>query len=335
MNSNLKQQSQATLNAYNEKDYVSIVRALAIFSVVCAHVTDGSGSITNLVISSLGTYGVAVFFLLSGYVFSFEKRSFGAFCRRKLTTILIPWLFCGTLDWLYVVLRKGGITFSGWVSSIFVLSHYYYLTVLILCYVIMWRIRGNRKMRFCLFFISALSVWLTGKGLLDVYPYSNVFNWIGYFLVGIEIAERSSLESVSEVLEKQTPWLMVLCVFAVAWEIYDRYAVSYWYHGTILAIIPMVLLSFGIARKLQSIRESRFRSTLIGIGKVSFTIYLIHMPFAGVLKFFVDRTGMVYLRFLLPFAVLTIVSGIIFCIQVLPLKQSLKRMINVVMGIRE
>lgn len=142
MNSNLKQQSQGSLNAYNEKDYVSIVRALAIFSVVCAHVTDASGSITNLAISSLGAYGVAVFFLLSGYVFSFEKRSFGTFFRRKLTTILIPWLFCGTLDWLYVVLRKGGITFSGWVSSIFVHSHYYYLTILILCYCILGLCNG-------------------------------------------------------------------------------------------------------------------------------------------------------------------------------------------------
>ena len=330
----MKQQSRASLNAYNERDYMSILRALAIFSVVCAHVTDASGSITNLVISSLGAYGVAVFFLLSGYAFSFEKRSFGAFFRRKLTTILIPWLFCGTLDWLYVVLRKGGITLSGWASSLFVHSHYYYLTVLFLCYVIMWRIRGNGEMRFCLFCISVVSVWLTGKGLLDVYPYINVFNWIGYFIVGIEIAERSSLENVSEVLEKQTHWLIVLCVFAVAWENYDRFAVSYWYHGTIFAIIPMVLLCFGMARRIQAIKESKLRSTLIGIGKISFSIYLIHMPFAGVLKFIIDRIDLVYLQLLLPFAVLAIVSGIILRIRALPLKQSLKRTLDVVMGIR-
>ena len=88
--------------------FVNILRFLAILSVICAHVSTDSSSYANLVVRSCGTVGVGLFFFLSGYFFYYNKKDFIFFWKTKFKTIIVPWLFCGTIDWLYVVLRKGG-----------------------------------------------------------------------------------------------------------------------------------------------------------------------------------------------------------------------------------
>lgn len=334
MKQNQKQHFRVFTNEYNEKDYVLILRALAIFSVICAHVTDASQGLPNLIISSLGTYGVGVFFILSGYFFFNEKRLFTAFVRRKINTILIPWFFCGSLDWLYVVLRKGGISLDGWLSSIFIHSHYYYLTVLMLCYGVTWMIRRNRKARFFVLCVSLVSIWMTGKGLIHVYPYVNVLNWIGYFIIGIEVADHNCLKKFSEIMDQGLWWLAALCIFAVSWVVFEGYSVSYWYHGTLFAIVPLMLLCFGCARRIQLFGNLKLKVLLTGVGKISFSIYLVHMPFAGVFKYIVDRMGGGMLQMLLPFAVLFAVAGLIACILLLPFKQSVKNIFGMILGVR-
>ena len=117
----------------NSKDkgniYIYILKAIAIFSVVCAHSTplmDSNSKInvfSSQMLDYLGTFGVPVFFCISGYLFAGNTRTWGEFWKRKVFTLFIPWICCETLLWLYVVLRKGGISITAWL--LFLLGYHH------------------------------------------------------------------------------------------------------------------------------------------------------------------------------------------------------------------
>lgn len=317
-------------------EYISLLRAFAIFSVVCAHVTDSNSNLLNLIFSSIGTYGVGVFFILSGYFFFLDQRSPYEFAKRKCISIIIPWLFCGTLDWLYVVVRKGGLSLVKWALSVLVYSHYYYLTVLLIFYVLMWKLRRNSKICTVLCAVSLFSMWLTGKGILDVYPYINPLNWLFYFIIGIEFSRSNCLERISQLAKKMLFCLVPFMFFSMSWVIYEGKAVSYWYHGTVVSISLMILTVLGWCRYLcdDISSQSRVIRVFIWIGRYSFPIYLLHMPFAGVVKHITDILNNWFIQLGMPFVVLGIVSAIIYMISKIPFHPKIKSVIKLLLGIR-
>lgn len=65
------------------------------------------------------------------------------FWQRKVATLFLPWIFCETVLWFYVVLRKGGISVTAWL--LFLLGYHhttYYLTILAVFYVIYFSINN-------------------------------------------------------------------------------------------------------------------------------------------------------------------------------------------------
>ena len=79
-------------------NYIYILKALAIFSVICAHSTplvDGSSKwnvLSSQLLDYLGTFGVPIFFCISGYLFAGNRRNWGDFWKRKVTTLFLPWI---------------------------------------------------------------------------------------------------------------------------------------------------------------------------------------------------------------------------------------------------
>lgn len=325
------------LKADNVKtEYISILRMFAIFSVVCAHVTDSTSSLSNLVISSLGTFGVGVFYIISGYFFYRDKKNPAVFARKKLTSVILPWMFCGTLDWLYVVIRRGGFSLQNWVSSNFVHSHYYYLSVLLVFYLVMWKLRKNHIVCVILLSVSFTSMWLTGKGLLSIYPYINPLNWLAYFIVGIEISRHDCFDTISLASKKLLPYTFPLSIFLFCWVVYDGKAVSYWYHGTVVSIALMIMTIMGLTKYIcdYTDNQSKVKSLLIWGGNFSFSIYLIHMPFAGVIKYFIDKFDYGIGQFLAPFLVIATVCVCLYLILKIPFPHKVKQYINMILGIR-
>ena len=82
----------------NSKDkgniYIYILKAIAIFSVVCAHSTplmDSNSKInvfSSQMLDYLGTFGVPVFFCISGYLFAGNTRTWGEFWKRRCSHFL-------------------------------------------------------------------------------------------------------------------------------------------------------------------------------------------------------------------------------------------------------
>lgn len=189
--------------------------------MVCAHSTPlpgGSGQwnvLCSQILDYLGTFGVPVFFCISGYLFAGNTRTLREFWQRKVATLFLPWIFCETVLWFYVVLRKGGISVTAWL--LFLLGYHhttYYLTILVVFYVIYWKIRSNKAV-WALNLISILSIAETGwnvgifhrlNEMLNSY-YLNPFNWMIFFGIGLLVRRQSE-----KIVEMFFDWKGLLCL---------------------------------------------------------------------------------------------------------------------------
>lgn len=184
---------------FDEINYIYIIKAFAIFSVVCAHSASipynfgYKNQLISSILNSFGSIGVPIFFLISGYLLNKNKRTFKEFFKRKITSIFLPWIFCETIVWLYVVLRKGGVSFLSWLSFLLGINHStYYLTVLTIFFVVYFYLNRFNSFLIITGLISIISIVTTNLGVnninaMTLTPYLNPINWMLYFSIGIVI----------------------------------------------------------------------------------------------------------------------------------------------------
>lgn len=200
--------AQSPGHGEEERNSIFAVKAIAVFCVVCAHtapVPEQAGAwnvLASDILNYLGTMGVPVFYVLSGYLFAGNQKSFGQFWHRRLLSLFLPWLFCETLLWFYVVLRKGGIGFREWFLFILGYGHTtYYLTVLVVLYLSFWVCRSPGWI-YAWMLLSVFSIvstgWETGidfvNRLTGTY-YLNPLNWIVFFAGGMILRRKTALLS--------------------------------------------------------------------------------------------------------------------------------------------
>lgn len=274
---------------YNE---LYIIKAFAIISVICAHcnaVGDDVGRIaviSSVLMQNLGTVGVGCFFIVSGFLFHCQKGQAGSFFCKRITRIIIPWLFSSTLVYLYVHLRKPPLDFVSWLN--FVLgngSYCYYLTVLMGLYLIFallpfMRSKAALIVCECTSVISLVAFPQIGR----LSPYLNILNWIGYFALGVHLNQYN--EKIKVLYKKFANLRYVLYVAYITFlavQICLGRPGKYWEGmnviGCFLGICSVISLSISLGRH----KINRFQSGLIYVGKESFFIYIWHMPIAGIM----------------------------------------------------
>ena len=296
----------------NEKEssIIYILKSLAIFSVVCAHtavmpesISSGSVNLVVFLLSVMGTIGVPTFFVLSGYLFFESKRTFGEMLIEKLKTIVIPWIFCETLVWLYVVLRKGGITIKNWLLWIVGYKHStYYLTVLILLFLLFYKLRKSNTCIFGGMILSLIAVLGLGwewtyfdviNKITGTY-YLNIFNWMGYFCIGMITRKYNLLNGIIVFSKKVLPIsssLLVIDIFihfklAISWTYFSKYTCI----NTMIFLLALV----GISECLCDGKRARVFKE---VGRYSFTIYLLHELVVGTINYVTswDAIGIIIL----------------------------------------
>ena len=86
-----------------ESRMIGFLQAAAILSVITAHVVsragfDGLRAAVTSALSAWGCVGVAVFFVLGGFLYHREPGDTLSFWRKKLQGLIIPWcsphLYC-------------------------------------------------------------------------------------------------------------------------------------------------------------------------------------------------------------------------------------------------
>ena len=300
---------------FDERKYIYLLKFFAIFSVVCAHSAtvpsdfSSSNQIVGRILSCIGVMGVPVFFIVSGYLFCKNNKPFAEFLKGKITTIIIPWAFCETIVWFYVVLRKGGISLTSWGAFLIGINHStYYLTILILFFILYFNFYRSNIFLVSTIIISVMSIVLTSFGLDEynkatITPYLNPLNWMLYFSLGVLIHKYKLLERIAIFARKIIIISSTALVLDVFLHIKFDLSYSYWSSFAIVNILIALFVIFGLA----SILLDRKAFLLVSIGRLSFSIYLLHELIVGLIIYFSSKYDIWVGTLARPFIVILLV----------------------------
>ena len=277
-------------NTKTESEYLYIVKAIAISSVVCAHCGNvpANSTVLNQVLSSLfgywGTAGVPVFYFLSGYFFEKNSKSWTCFWKAKFKTIVVPWVSCATMVWLYVVLRKGGITIASWFNFIVGNgSSLYYITVLLILYLVLFYLKRNKVICWILVCVSVIGIILAGEGYVwgrnTVSIYLNPIYWMGYFILGILIQKHSWMDRIRKFSNKSFLYMLVIWGSLCTVHYLGKIEWTYWSRYALFNIATEFIVIIGLA---EQINRARIMAHMVEVGKESYSIYLLHQLFVGI-----------------------------------------------------
>lgn len=261
-------------------------------------------------LQQIGTIGVIVFFVIAGALFHYERYSLKEFFTKKILYLALPWVISGTAVYLYVYLRKPPVTFIGWVNYIVGNGSYlYYLTVLVLCYLIFWFIKPLRSTAMLVVFsvITFLSAsFFYDKGYVT--SYLDIFNWIGYFTFGMLLSRYKDKAVKIFGLLKKTRWLFyAVFIGAVIIRMLFRINAGYWGFSNLCVITLGVIATALFSERLTA--KGKGLKPLAYIGDNSLFIYLWHMPIAGITAHLMNKGFLVYGVALRPFIVLLVVTA--------------------------
>jgi fucose 4-O-acetylase-like acetyltransferase len=319
----------------NVSSVFNVAKVLSILSVILAHSRINDSSIFSTIAEMFGAIGVVTFFFISGYFFNVSKYGVNAFFKKKIKSIIIPWLFLGTL--VYIIGNK--FSFLSWIYWIVGNGTYlYYLSVLMACYVIS-SFFFKKWHRYFFIVLNIISLILTSFGLIDeiwikVFGFSsfnnylNVFNWIGFFTLGILF--KGKIEFWLYKLKNNIIIILssyVLIIF-ISLSLDSFNVVGGGYFSKLA--IPLELIGILVVFSLSTLTV--FHNQIIyRISDFTFSIYLIHFLVFPFRRFLISGY---FFQFINPVFYLLLRSGIILIGIQIAKKIKLENLFNVLMGLR-
>lgn len=277
--------------------WAEIMRAIAIFSVICAHcnleVVDAVTGYENCLMSSCGTVGVGIFFFLSGYFFKpFQQRG----AKKIFQSMIIPWVTAATCVWLYVVLRKGGVNVSSWFT--FVIggsSLFYFMTDLLILQAAASVLSLFETPVFSLaFYLVSLALNIAAIATIGEFekylsPYLNPFVFVSFFAMGLYLRTHST-SRIKNLL--RSGYLRSICTAASLFILLLPRQLTYF--SGVKEIFFETLFILTVYMWSQSIgaftgKRARIARLMQRIGEKSFSIYLWHIPIAGIISNICNR----------------------------------------------
>ena len=329
---------------FQEKTRVSeafaICRVLAILSVIVAHTPFPveAGSVADELLTALGSIGVVMFFVISGYYFNPEKYgTLRAFFKPRLVTLVVPWLFVGSLIYVESALVSGqGLSFLSY--GRFLVGHgsyLYYLPVLLVCFLVyFYPVKKGKIHLTCAISVAltVLSLQLTAFGVLDatrigLTDYLNVFNWIGYFCIGVWLKRANVYRLMAWcrrflwVLLPAYAGILALSFFVIG----DR--IGYFsYLGMPLQLIGVMIVMGICSWRWMNNRVFRY------VSRASFGVYLVHMFTFAVVDKFVGTVPVVC--FAAPLITLTVTTFGFWLLDLLARKIKFMKWVLPLVGMR-
>ena len=332
----------------NDRDEcIVIMRGFAIFSVICAHVASiPSDAHTNVALickffSYIGIMGVPIFFFLSGMLYN-KKKCIKDFWYSKIRMIVVPWFFCETIIWLYVVLRKGGVSVSNWIKFILGYNHStYYLSILIILFVLFWKIRFYKFGIFLSLLISVVAleayVWnileLSFLWKWQINPYLNPLFWMLYFALGLLVSKFNIWSKIKTWSQKIVYLCGGLIVGVFFIQIYFECEFSYWSKFSIFSALLGIVFAIGLEKVVNAFKINIFFSKM---GELSFQIFLLHELFAGAVAKITSYEGLQWLVIARPLLVLFFSMFLIcFVLHIFRKKNKMYDITKLLLGVRE
>lgn len=292
-------------------DVMYAAKYIAFFSVCCAHTYYHAFAGAPLVLrllSQFGTFGVAVFFFISGYYFKKEKPA--VFIRKKTVYLLIPWAFWGCAAYATRFFDNSRFTFNPLEILRWLLgdgTYLWFLTVLVCIQILFSLLPDKKSLLAILMAVTVASRAATASGLWALpfgaryNVYLNLLNWVGFFALGRYAARTNSI--LPWILKHKgvlLPACLAVCVICGLLDPVPAY--GGWTNPVIqLSMIPVALIAADFLRRCK---------VFILFGQYTLCLYLIHMPFIG--KANTIFQGSCFYALLKPAAVTLLLSFLIF-----------------------
>lgn len=286
---------------------MNVAKCFAIISVIMAHSRNSDFYFYSNITERIGAIGVVAFLIIAGYYFNVAKYGIKAFFKNKITTIIVPWIFTGTI--VFFVSNKGdNLFFSDWINWIIGNGTYlYYLLILLLCYLLL-SFFNKRGYLIIFILLNIISLLLTSFGVFNylfmkhlnalvINNYLNVFNWIGYFSLGILV--KGHLGLIMEFLKKYRLVIVVTYLFALCISFFLE-PLDAGYFSKLA--IPMQLLGVAFIFSMSTLKELN-NSVVAKVAELTFAIYLTHFLIFPIRKFFFTSA---LLEFINPVIILTV-----------------------------
>ncbi len=267
-----------------ESTAINIMKAIAIFSVISAHVVSiSNANFFSKIISSFwvlfGEIGVIIFFVLGGFLYSRSPHDSKPFWKKKFFRILVPWIVCSFLTYAFVAVLThnfSGTDYAKWMLGS--KTWYYYITIYTLFLFIFKWFYNQTKVLYFLIFVQCAALLLASFGISTTIPldfftdYLNPLHWIGYFSLGILIRRyRWDLTIRKQKYITVMAYILLPITFCF---LYCREIFTYFHIISSLFCLSALVVAADIAYKTASATCAKY---IAKIGGYSYCIYLLHM----------------------------------------------------------
>lgn len=250
-------------------------KALAIMLVVTAHCPSGTNLFADRILNFWGTLGVPIFFIVSGFTFK-AKEDRKIFWNKKLKSIIIPWVFWGSITYFCHILSDG-IAFHLVSAVQWILgtgTWLYFIPVLIVCFAAFRVVKKPAGIAFVIllsYFSNAFVFFDIINCQAIITNYQNPLNWMIFFGIGM-LLQNYDINKITKIHAKNKLiiWIGALLTAAAYIGFLNP---NYW---TVCSIPIELLWAFSIFSIIEFF--SKF-GIIINIGKLTYPIYFIHMQF--------------------------------------------------------
>lgn len=305
-----------------------LLKAFAIIAVVACHCTntiDNPGRINTIATYFFDAWkgsGVPVFYFCAGFFFK-DGNNFLSFVKNKMLSIVLPWIFTGTLIWLYIVLRKGGVSFDNWLGYLFLRDSYlYFLTDLMIFYIIMYVAHKSRYIYIALCVCTGISciipTFITGYVSSAItMPYAVLGISSGYWLYFCLGTVCRQINVMKYINNQKLVCFIFVAVFLAVVEAACVKAIDILFYVDLFKNILLMICLYNIRNILNKLK---LEYIAVYMGKLSFSLYLLHVPVAGIVANILNRSE--------SFALLTFVRPIIVIAITVLLIEAYKRIVK-------
>lgn len=254
------------------------VKVMAILASVAAHVSviDLSTPLSQAATrfwDQFSCISVGCFLICAGILYTRAPADTLPFWKRKATTMILPWLFCGCLTYGYRLLAGEPGSLSG--LAMWLLGHgswLYYVTIhlfMLALFKFLWR--SPAALWACLgLTVSQLTLKALGLGLPSPLnnDYLNPIHWVGFFALGVLLRRRGLTFSLLFRVGTALVWVVSALIVHQKW-IYDYFHIVNFLFSTSSFFL---LLELG-----RLLSDTRLAAPIRSIGGCTYCIYLLHM----------------------------------------------------------
>lgn len=264
--------------------YVDILKGFTILWVVWMHM-----DLPSFIHPSVQ---MPVFFFLSGCFF--KPRPFKEFIKKKVNTLIVPFLFFWFISYIYFVIKNEFIPCSfnlndiNWLNVINVWDKYFYGKISILWFLIglfimemLWFFADKYSIKkifliISLFILYPIGGYLYAKQIfypIPFVPIAHTLTFIPYYVIGAILGKKVLTICESSIKEKQNYIVLLISLFILAIiQFFPPKPIPY-----LIYIFPYTIAFIILALKIAFlVRNLKIMELLNFYGKNSIVVYTTH-----------------------------------------------------------